>query len=178
MDGLSHKLLSLCSWCWAGSFRRSEVRSFLFPPSSFQHSLSLFFSHPIGKGNCFFYQIGRIKALDSWTDLISICHLGYIYTDPQMTVKAYPHTEVEVVRVERWQRRIITAWMIIRQQMVYVICVYGPQTGRTVAEKEAFREEVERLACLSDGQTMLCVAGDSNAHIVTSVWLSQGTKKA
>ena len=49
--------------------------------------------------------------------------------------------------------------------MVYVICVYGPQTGRTVARKEAFREEVERLAGLSDGQTMLCVAGDSNAHI-------------
>ena len=46
-----------------------------------------------------------------------------------------------------------------------VICVYGPQTGRMEAEKEAFREEVERLAGLSDGQTMLCVAGDFNAHI-------------
>ena len=49
--------------------------------------------------------------------------------------------------------------------MVFVICVYGPQTGRTEAEKEAFREEVERLAGLSDGQTMLCVAGDYHAHI-------------
>ena len=37
--------------------------------------------------------------------------------------------------------------------------------GRTEAEKEAFREEVERLAGLSDGQMMLCVAGDFNAHI-------------
>ena len=37
--------------------------------------------------------------------------------------------------------------------------------GRTEAEKEAFREEMERLAGLSDGQTMLCVAGDFNAHI-------------
>ena len=55
--------------------------------------------------------------------------------------------------MEIWQRRII------------VICVYGPQAGRTEAEKEAFREEVERLAGLSDGQTMLCVAGDFNAHI-------------
>ena len=71
----------------------------------------------------------------------------------------------EVVRVERWQGRIIAVWMMIRQQMVCVICVYGPQTGRTEAEKEAFREEVERLAGLSDGQTMLCVAGDFNAHI-------------
>ena len=55
--------------------------------------------------------------------------------------------------------------MMIRQQMVCVICVYGPQTGRTEAEKEALREEVERLAGLSDGQTMMCVAGDFNAHI-------------
>ena len=39
------------------------------------------------------------------------------------------------------------------------------QTGRTEAEKEASREEVERLAGLSDGQTMLCAAGDFNAHI-------------
>ena len=71
----------------------------------------------------------------------------------------------EVVRVERWQGRIIAVWMIICQQMVCVICVYGLQTGRTEAKKEAFREEVERLAGLSDGQTMLCVAGDFNAHI-------------
>ena len=33
------------------------------------------------------------------------------------------------------------------------------------AEKGAFREEGERLAGLSDGQAMLCVAGDFNAHI-------------
>ena len=70
-----------------------------------------------------------------------------------------------VVRVERWQGRIIAVWMMSRQQMVCVICVYGPQTDRTEAEKDVFREEVERLAGLSDGQTMLCVAGDFNAHI-------------
>ncbi len=71
----------------------------------------------------------------------------------------------EVVRVERSQGRIIAVWMMISKQMVCVICVYGPQTGRTEAEKEAFRGEVERLTSLSDGQTMLCVAGDFNAHI-------------
>ena len=56
--------------------------------------------------------------------------------------------------------------MMIRQQMVCVICAYGPQTGRTEAEKEAFREEVERLVGPSDGQTMLFVAGDFNALVV------------
>ena len=53
--------------------------------------------------------------------------------------------------------------------MVCVIGVYGPRhVGRTDAEKEAFtsfREDMERLAGLIDGQTMLCVAGDFNVHI-------------
>ena len=71
----------------------------------------------------------------------------------------------EVVQVERWQGRIIAIWMMIRQQLVCVNCVYGPQIGRTEAEEEAFREEVDRLAGLSDGQMMMCVAGDFNAHI-------------
>ena len=52
----------------------------------------------------------------------------------------------KVVQVERWQGRIMAAWMMIRQQMPCVICVYGPQTGRTEAEKEVFREEVDKLA--------------------------------
>ena len=71
----------------------------------------------------------------------------------------------EVVRVQRWQGKIIAVWMTILQQKVCVICIYGRQTGGTEAENEAFRGEVERLAGLSDGQTMLCVAGDFNAHI-------------
>ena len=61
----------------------------------------------------------------------------------------------EVVRGERWQGRINAVWMMIRQQMVCVICVHEPQTGRT---------EAERLAGLSDGQTMLCVASDLNGE--------------
>ena len=51
-----------------------------------------------------------------------------------------------VVRVERWQGRIIAVWMMIR--------------------KEAIGEEVERLADLSDGQTMLCDAGDAHIGVV------------
>ena len=82
--------------CWAGSFSRSEVLSYLYLPSSFQTVLVLIFSsHPIGKGMVF-DRLGRIEALDPWNDLTSGCHLGYINTDPQMTVKAYPHTSVWV----------------------------------------------------------------------------------
>ena len=82
---------------------------------------------------------------------------------------------MKVVQVERWHRRIMAAWMMIRQQMPCVICVYGPQTGRTEAEKAAFREEVDKLADLSDGQTMLVLRAIS---MRTYVWLSQGAKKA
>ena len=68
--------------------------SYLYLPSSFRLFLSLFFLViQLAKEIVFVYQIGRIKALDPRTDLTSRCHLGYIYTDPQMTVKAYPHTE-------------------------------------------------------------------------------------
>ena len=67
--------------------------------------------------------------------------------------------------MDRVEGNLIAVGMMISQQMICVICVYGPQTGRTEAEKQAFREEVERLAGLSDGQTMLCVVGDFNAHI-------------
>ena len=35
-------------------------------------------------------QVGRIKAPDPWKGHTSRCHMGYIYTDPQITVKAYP----------------------------------------------------------------------------------------
>ena len=62
----------------------------------------------------------------------------------------------EVARVERWQGRISAVGMMIRQQMVCVIYVYGPQTGRTEAEENPFREEVDRLAGLSEGQTICC----------------------
>ena len=64
----------------------------------------------------------------------------------------------------RWQGRIVAVYMMIRQQMVCAFCVYGPQTGRTESDKEVFREEVERLVGLRDGQTMLSVASDFNAH--------------
>ena len=67
--------------------------SYLYRPSSFTLFLSLFVLVIQLAKEIVFYQIGRIKALDHWTYLTSGCHLGYIHTDPQMTVKAYPHTE-------------------------------------------------------------------------------------
>ena len=46
-----------------------------------------------------------------------------------------------------------------------VISVYGPLTGRTETEKQDFRDEVEMMMGLVEVGTMLCVAGDVNAHV-------------
>ena len=48
--------------------------------------------------------------------------------------------------------------------MCYV-CVYGPQMGRTEAEKEEFRDTLERMMGLVELKVMLCIAGDFNAHV-------------
>ena len=70
--------------------------SYLYLPSSFTLFLSLFLRGIQLAKESVLDQIGRIPAPDPWTDLTSRCHLGYIHTDPQMTVKAYPHTSVWV----------------------------------------------------------------------------------
>ena len=69
------------------------------------------------------------------------------------------------MRVERWNGRAIAVWMIGQKQLMCVVSVYGPQTGRTEAEKQDFRDEVEKMMGLVEVGTMLCVAGDVNAHV-------------
>ena len=71
----------------------------------------------------------------------------------------------EVVRVERWNGRAIAVWMIVQKQLMCVISVYGPQTGRTEAEKQDFRDAVEKMMGLVEVGTMLCVTGYCNAHV-------------
>ena len=71
----------------------------------------------------------------------------------------------KVVRVERWNRKAIAVLMIVQKQLMCVISVYGPQTGRTEAEKQDFRDEVEKMMGLVEVGTMLCVVGDFNAHV-------------
>ncbi|KAI0218475.1 hypothetical protein LSAT2_029827 [Lamellibrachia satsuma] len=70
-----------------------------------------------------------------------------------------------VVRVERWKGRIVMTWLMIRKQMMCVMSVYGPQTGRMEAEKEEFRDALERMIGLVELEVMLCIAGDFNAHV-------------
>ena len=63
--------------------------SYLYLPSSFQLFLSLFLLVIQLAKEIVLDQIGRIKAPDSWKGHTSRCHLGYIYTDAQMTEKVW-----------------------------------------------------------------------------------------
>ena len=63
-------------------------------------------------------------------------------------------------RVERWKGRIVMAWLMIRKQLMCVMSVYGPQMGRMEAEKEEFRDALERMMGLLELEVMLCIAGE------------------
>jgi len=71
----------------------------------------------------------------------------------------------EVVRVERWEGRILLMWILIKNQLVAIMSVYGPQTGRGEADKLAFRDALETMMGRVEDGIMLCVAGDFNAHV-------------
>ena len=57
------------------------------------------------------------------------------------------------------------AWDMIRKQLVCVMSEYGPQTGRTKAEKQEFRDALEMMIGMVELETLLCIAGNCNAHI-------------
>ena len=64
------------------------------------------------------------------------------------------------MRVDIWRGRIIVAWMMLKKQLVCIISVYGPQTGRAETEKRAFREELERMVGFVEVHVMMCIAVD------------------
>ena len=57
------------------------------------------------------------------------------------------------------------AWAMIRKQLVCVMYVYGPQTGRTEAEKQVFRDTLKMMIGMVQLETLLRIAEDVNAHI-------------
>ena len=68
-----------------------------------------------------------------------------------------------VVRVERWKQRIVMAWLMIRKEMMCVMSVYGHR--RMEAEKEEVIDALERMVGFVELDMMLCIAGDSSAHV-------------
>ena len=70
----------------------------------------------------------------------------------------------DVVRVERWQGRIIVSWMMSKKQLVCITSMYEPQTGRAETEKRASREELERMVGLVEAHVIMCLAGYFNGQ--------------
>ena len=54
--------------------------------------------------------------------------------------------------------------VMIRKQLVCVMSVYGPQTGRTKAEKQEFGDALDMMIGMVDLETLLCITGYCNAH--------------
>ena len=74
-----------------------------------------------------------------------------------------------VVEVRRRSDRVMSMVMMIGKEIMRVICAYGPQCGRSVAEKQRFYDE---LACewdLKSNNEMVMGLGDFNGHVGQSV---------
>ena len=68
----------------------------------------------------------------------------------------------EVIRVERWGGRIIAVGILVGGQMMCILSVYAPRTGRTQEDKDAFRSNLEEMIGHVEPETVLVVAGDMN----------------
>ena len=64
--------------------------------------------------------------------------------------------------MEGW---IVMAWVMIQRQMVCVMSVYGPQTGRTGEKEQEFRDTPEKMMGKVVLEVMLCIAEDFNMHV-------------
>lgn len=71
----------------------------------------------------------------------------------------------KVVEIHRTNDRIMTMVLVFGEEVVRVISVYGPQSGRPVDEKQLFYDELSvALDLKSSGEMVLCM-GDFNAHV-------------
>ena len=77
----------------------------------------------------------------------------------------YEEYSKEFIRVERWGGGIIAVWILVGGQMICILSVYAPQTGRTQEDKDAFRSNFEEIIGHVEPKTVLVVAGDMNAHV-------------
>ena len=56
-------------------------------------------------------------------------------------------------------------WTLVGGQMMCILSVYAPQTGRTQEDKVAFRSNLEEIMGHVEPETVLVEAGDKNAHV-------------
>ena len=71
----------------------------------------------------------------------------------------------KVVEVRRRSDRVMTVVMVLEEEVLRIICVYGPQRGRMAAEKEHFYDDLRsELDLHSVGELVLGMA-DFNGYV-------------
>ena len=60
--------------------------------------------------------------------------------------------------------RVMTIVMMLKEEVLRIICVYGPQRGRTAADKEHFYDEMRSEWDLHKVGELVLGMGDFNGH--------------
>ena len=60
---------------------------------------------------------------------------------------------------------MMTVVMVLEEEVLRIICVYGLQSGRTAAEKEHFYDDLRSEWDLHSVGELLLVMGDFNGHV-------------
>ena len=71
----------------------------------------------------------------------------------------------KVVEVRRRSDRVMTVVMVLEEEVLRIICVYGPQSGRTAAEKEHFYDDLRSEWDLHSVGELVLGMGDFNVHV-------------
>ena len=71
----------------------------------------------------------------------------------------------KVVEVRRKSDRVMTEVMALEEEVVRIICVYGPQSGKTGAEKERFYDHLRSEWDLQSVGELVLGMGDFNEHV-------------
>ena len=70
-----------------------------------------------------------------------------------------------VVEVRRKSDRVMAIVLILGREVMRVICAYGPQSGRTNAEKVYFYDEMGSEWDLGSSSEIIVSLGDFNGHV-------------
>ena len=72
---------------------------------------------------------------------------------------------MNVVEINRISDRVMVVVIIFGEKVVRIVCVYAPQCGRLMSEKEKFYEEMGRGSEVENANEVLICLGDFNGHI-------------
>ncbi|XP_015768733.1 PREDICTED: craniofacial development protein 2-like [Acropora digitifera] len=71
----------------------------------------------------------------------------------------------KVVEVRRRSERVITVVMVLEEEVLRIICVYGPKSGRMAAEKEHFYDDLSSEWDLHSMGELVLGMGDFNGRV-------------